>query len=64
MLTNDQKRTQIDISVYLLSFYEDDPGDFIERVIIQDETWVHHIDTVKNAEKQLKHPVSAPPKKF
>ena len=29
MLTNDQKRTWLDISRYLLSRYEDDPGDLI-----------------------------------
>ena len=29
MLTDDQKRTQLDISRHLLSSYED-PGDFIE----------------------------------
>ena len=44
MLTNDQKRTRLDISRYLLSRYEDDPGDFIERVVTQDDTWVHHFD--------------------
>ena len=33
MLTDDQKRTQLNISRYLLSRYEDDPGDFIERVV-------------------------------
>ena len=32
------------MSRYLLSHYEDDPGDFIERVVTQDETWVHHFD--------------------
>ena len=30
MLTNDQKRIQVDFSRYLLSRYEGDPGDFIE----------------------------------
>ena len=30
MLTNDQKRTPLDISRNLLSGYEDDPVDFIE----------------------------------
>ena len=30
MLTDDQKRTQLNISRYLLSRYEDDPSDFIE----------------------------------
>ena len=44
MLINDQKRTRLDISRYLLSRYEDDPGDFIERVVTQDDTWVHHFD--------------------
>ena len=44
MLTDDQKRTQLDISRYLLSRYEDDPVDFIERDVTQDETWVHHFD--------------------
>ena len=38
MLTDDQKKTRLDISRYLLSGYEDDPGDFIERVVTQDET--------------------------
>ena len=37
MLTDDQKRTWLDISRYLLSCYEDDP----EPVVTEDETWVH-----------------------
>ena len=44
MLTDDQKSTWLDISKYLQSRYEDDPGAFIERVVTQDETWVHHLD--------------------
>ena len=44
MLTDDQKRTWLDISRHLLSCYEDDPSDFIEPVVTQDETWVHHFD--------------------
>ena len=42
MLTDDQKRTRLDISRFMLSRYEDDPGDFIERVVIQEEKWVNH----------------------
>ena len=38
MLTDDQKRTWLDISRYILSRYEDDPSDFIERVVTEDET--------------------------
>ena len=44
MLTDDQKRTWLDISRYLLSRYEDDPGDFIKPVGTQDEIWVHHFE--------------------
>ena len=65
MLIDDQKRTWLDVSGYLLFHYEDDPGDFIERVVTQDETWVHHVDQESNLQsKQWKHPGSPPPKKF
>ena len=53
MLTDDQKRSRLDISRYLLSQYEDEPGDFIDRVVTQDETWVHHFDPVKNAKHAM-----------
>ena len=43
-LTDDQKRTGLDISRYLMSGYEDDPSVFLEQFLTQDETWVHHID--------------------
>ena len=65
MLTDDQIRTRLDISKYLLSRYEDDPSDFIKRVVAQDETWDHHFDPKsKMQSKQWKHPDSPPPKKF
>ena len=48
MLTDDQKRTQLDISRFLLSRYEDDPSDFIGRVVTQVETCVHHFDPESN----------------
>ena len=38
------KRTWLDISRHNLSCYEYDPSDFIERVVTQDEKWVHHFD--------------------
>ena len=56
MLTDDQKSTRLDISRYLLSRYEDDPGDFINRVIAQEDTWVHHFGPEsKMQSKQWKH---------
>ena len=65
MLTDDQKRTRLDITRYLLSRYQDDIGDFIEQVVTQDETLVHHFDPEsKMQSKQWKHPGSPPPKKF
>ena len=64
MLTDDQKRICLDISRYLLSRYEDDPGDFI-RVVTQDETWVHHFDPESKLQtNQWKHPGSSPPQKY
>ena len=65
MLIDDQKRTQLDISRYFLSRFEDDLGNFVERVVTQDETWVHNFDLEsKMQSKQWKHPGSPPPKKF
>ena len=64
-MTNDQKRSRLDISRHLLSRYEDDPGDFIDRVVSQYETWVHHFyPESKMQSTQWKNPGSPPPKKF
>ena len=61
MLTDNQKSIRIDISRYLLSRYEGDPGDFFERVVTQDETWVHHFDQESkcraNNGRTLAHPL-------
>ena len=59
MLINDQKRTQLDIFLwYLLSHYEGYPGDFIERVATQDETWVHQSQNCRaNNGITLTHPL-------
>ena len=59
MLIDDQKRTWLDISRYLLSCYEDDWSNFIKRFVSQDETWVNHFHPEsKMQSKQLKHPGS------
>ena len=44
MLIDDQKRNRLDISRYLLSRHEDDSEKFMERVVTQDEIWIHHFD--------------------
>ena len=65
MLTDDQKRARLDMSRYLLFRNEDDPGDFIDRVVTQDEIWVHNFDPQSKMQSmQWKHPGSPPPKKF
>ena len=64
MLTDDQKRTPLDISRYLLSCLEDDPSDFMGRVEVQDETWFTTLKQSKMQSKQWKHPCSPTPKKF
>ena len=57
MLTDGQKRTQLDISRYLLSHYDDELGGFIERIVTQDATRVHYFDPESNMQsKQWKHP--------
>ena len=64
-MTDDQQRSRLDISRYLLSRYEDDPGDFIDRVVTQDETWAHYFGPESKMQSmQWKHPGSSPPKKF
>jgi histone-lysine N-methyltransferase SETMAR len=58
-LTDDQKRTRLDISRY-----ENEP-DFTCQVVTQDEKWVHHLDPEsKKQSTEWKHPGSLPPKKF
>ena len=55
MLTVDQKRTQIDISWYLLSHYEED----YRRFYRVSWTWVHHFDPEsKMQSEQWKYPGS------
>ena len=50
MLTEDQKRSRVDISRFLLSGYGDDPEESMDRVVIKDETWVHYF--VPESKKQ------------
>ena len=57
-------RKRLHISRYVKSRYEDDPGDFIERFVTKDETWIHFDTESKMQSKQWKHSGSPPPKKF
>ena len=42
--SKDQKKSRFDISKYLASLYDDDPEEFMRRVVTQDEPWVHPFD--------------------
>ena len=65
MLIDDQKRTGLDISRYVLFRYEDASANFIEQVVTKDETGVHHFDQESKMQtKQLKRPGSPPTMKF
>ena len=44
MLTKDQKKSRLDISKYLLFLYEDDPEEFMRRVVTHNDASVHHYD--------------------
>ena len=63
MLTEDQIRSRLDISVYL---FRDDPEEYMDRVVTQDETWVHHFDpeSKKKQSMQWNHAGSSPTKNF
>ena len=64
-VTEDHKSGKLNISKYLLSRYEDDPEEFMDRVVTQDETWAYHFDPEsKKQSMQWKHPDSPPPKIF
>ena len=63
VLTEDQKRSRLDICRYFLSCYEDDPEEFMVRVVTQDEILVHHFDSeFKKKSMQWKHLGSPLPK--
>lgn len=65
MLTEHQKRNRKMVCRDLLKRFNDDQGTFIDRIVTQDETWVHHYDPeTKMQSMQWKHPESPAPRKF
>ena len=64
LLTPFQKQERVECSQALLTMCRDNQEDFFDRLITQDETWVHHYDPETKAQsKQWKHFDSPPPKK-
>lgn len=65
MLTADQKRRRVTVCTELLGRFQQDPENFLKRLITQDETWVHHFDPeTKIQSKEWHTKGSRPPKKF
>ena len=64
-LTVDQKRRRVDTSKELLRLYQQNPDNFLARIVTQDETWVHHFDPeCKRQSMHWKHHGSPPPRKY
>ena len=65
MLTADQKHRRRQVCDELLDEYYEEAEDFLDHVITQDETWVHHYDPeTKQQSLQWKHADSPTPLKF
>ena len=65
MLTPEQKNVRRETSHEVLHLFNEDPENFLDRIVTQDETWVPHFDPETKVESsQLKHPQSPPPRKF
>ena len=43
-----------------MSRYEDDPGNFIERAVTQDEAWVHHFNPESKMQSKQRKQLGTP----
>jgi len=63
MLTEEQKKVSVDVCTDLLSRLQAEPQSFLDRIVTQDETWVHHFDPeIKRQSMIWKHVTSPTPK--
>jgi len=44
MLTDEQKQNRVDVCTDFLRHLQAQPPIFLDRIVMQDETWVHHFD--------------------
>jgi len=44
MLTEEQKKMRVDVCTDLFSRLQAEPQTFLDRIVTQDETWVHYFD--------------------
>lgn len=65
MLTTLHKQNRVTICSELLARAGADSGNFFDRIVTMDETWVHHYDPeTKQASMEWRHSNSPPPRKF
>ena len=65
MLTAPQKHRRVECCTELLQQFEQSPDKFLEQLVTQEETRVHHFDPeTKQQSMQWKHADSPTPKKF
>jgi histone-lysine N-methyltransferase SETMAR len=64
-LTQEQRHNCLDICSHLLEWYNCKGGNFLNRIITGDETWIHHYEPeTKRQRIQLKHTLSLTSNKF
>jgi len=65
MLTEEQKKVYVNVCNDLLSRLQAEPQTFLDRIVTQDETWVHHIDPDTKRQSMIwKHVTSPSPKEI
>jgi len=65
MLSDEMKAERVRISRELLERFEKEGEDFLKKIIIGDETYVHHYDPEKKRQSmEYRHEESPQPKKF
>jgi len=62
---DEEKQNPVDVCTDLLCCLQAQPEIFLDRIVTQDETWVHHIDPeTKRQSVVWKHASFDTPKKF
>jgi len=65
MLTDEQKQNRVDVFTDLLCCLQAQPQIFLDRIVMQDETWVHHFDLETKRQSMVWiHVSSSTPKKL
>ena len=65
MLTYEEKQNPVDICADLRCRLQAQPEIFLDRIVTQDQTWVHHFDLETKGQSMVwEHASSDTPKKF